>query len=86
MDIRVNTADIEHAGQQMRAKAGEMEDAIQNTENSINPLREMVSPRISRDLEAWDSLRQNFSTALQNLLEASDELLAAARANEEVNQ
>jgi uncharacterized protein YukE len=86
MDIRVNTDDIEHAGQQMRAKAGEMEDAVQNAENAISPLREMVSQRISRDLEVWDNLRQNFSTALQNLLEASDELLSAARDNEAANQ
>ena len=31
MELKLNTADIEHAGQQMRAKAAEMEEAIQNT-------------------------------------------------------
>ena len=86
MELKLNTADIEHAGQQMRAKAAEMEEAIQNTDRSISPLRDFISPRISRDLETWDSLRQNFSTALQNLLEAADELLNAARDNEGVNQ
>ena len=86
MDIYLNTADIEHAGQQMRTKAGEMEEAVQNTDNSISPLRDFKSPRIVRDLENWDNLRQNFSTALQNLLEASDELVAAARDNEAANQ
>lgn len=84
-ELRLNTSDIEHAGQQMRAKAAEMEDAIQSTENAINPMRDMVSMRISKDLEVWDSLRQKFSIELQELVEASSKVLGTARAFTEVD-
>ena len=86
MDISLNTGDIESAAQQLKTKAGEMEQAIQTAESSISPLRSMKSPRIVRDLETWDSLKKNFETALQSLLEASNELVKAAEANVSANQ
>ena len=39
MDLMMNTGEIETAAQQLKNKAGEMEQAIQTAENSISPLR-----------------------------------------------
>ena len=86
MDLMMNTGEIETAAQQLKNKAGEMEQAIQTAENSISPLRSFKSPRLTRDLAAWDSLKKNFETALQSLIEASEELVKAAEANVSANQ
>ncbi|NMC34708.1 MAG: hypothetical protein GYA36_19975 [Veillonellaceae bacterium] len=86
MDLFLNTGDIQNAATQLRNKASDMESAIQTAETAINPLRSFKSPRISRDLEAWDSIKSTFDKALQSLLEAADELVKAAEANEAANQ
>jgi len=86
MDLFLNTGDIQNAATQLKNKASDMETAVQTAENAISPLRSFKSPRISRDLEAWDSIRSTFEKTLQNLLEAADELVKAAEANETANQ
>jgi hypothetical protein len=86
MDVLLNTGDIQNAANQLKAKASDMESAIQTAENSISPLRSFKSPRISRDLEAWDTIKSTFEKNLQVLLEAADELVKAAEANEIANQ
>jgi len=85
MDVLLNTADIQAASQQLKAKGSEMESAIQAAESSISPLRSFKSPRISRDLEAWDSIKTTFKQSLENLLQAADELAKAAADNEAAN-
>ncbi len=86
MDLYLNTGDIQTAATQLKNKASDMESAIQTSENSISPLRSFKSPRIVRDLEAWDSIKSTFEKTLQSLLEAADELVKAAEANEAANQ
>ena len=85
MDVLLNTADIQAASQQLKTKASEMESAIQSAESSISPLRSFKSPRISRDLGAWDEIKGTFLKNLQNLLDAADELARAAADNEAAN-
>jgi hypothetical protein len=85
MDVLLNTADIQAASQQLKTKGSEMEAAIQAAESSISPLRSFKSPRISRDLEAWDNIKTTFKQSLENLLQAADELAKAAADNEAAN-
>ncbi len=85
MDVLLNRADIQAASQQLKTKASEMESAIQSAESSISPLRSFKSPRISRDLGAWDEIKGTFLKNLQNLLDAADELARAAADNEAAN-
>lgn len=86
MDLQLNTGDIQAASQQLKTKAGDMEAAIADAERAISPLRGFRSPRISRDLETWDSLRNNFKSALEALLAAGEELAKAAMDNEAANR
>lgn len=85
MEVKLNTADIQSASQQLKTKASEMESAIQAAESSISPLRSFMSPRIVRDLESWDEIKTIFLKNLQNLLSAADELARAAADNETAN-
>lgn len=86
MDIVLNTGDLEAAANQLKNKASEMESAIHAADSSISPLRSFKSPRIARDVEAWDSIKTAFEKTLQNLLESADELVKAAQENASVNQ
>jgi hypothetical protein len=85
MEVLLNTADIQAASQKLKAKASEMESAIQEAETAISPLRSFKSPRIERDLGAWDEIKSTFLKNLQNLLDAADELARAASDNEAAN-
>lgn len=85
MEVLLNTGDIQAASQQLKSKASEMESAIQAAESSISPLRSFKSPRIVRDLGAWDEIKATFLKNLQNLLDAADELARAAADNEAAN-
>ncbi len=85
MEVLLNTADIQAASQQLKTKASEMESAIQAAESSISPLRSFKSPRVVRDLEAWDEIKATFLKNLENLLSAADELAKAAADNETAN-
>lgn len=86
MELKLNTADIQSASQQLKNKASEMESAIQAAESSISPLRSFVSPRIVRDLEAWDEIKTTFRKNLESLISAADELARAAADNEAANR
>jgi hypothetical protein len=86
MEVLLNTADIQSASNQLKTKASEMESAIQAAENSISPLRSFKSPRVVRDLEAWDEIKNMFLKNLENLLNAADELARTAADNEAANQ
>jgi len=77
-DLVLNTETIDEAARQLRTKGEEMKETIQVAEGAISPLREMVSKRISRDLESWDEIKSTFMNALNNLVNASDELARAA--------
>ena len=85
MELQLNTHDIQDAATQLKNKAADMESAIQTAETSISPLRGFRSPRISRDLEAWDTIKSTFERTLENLLEAANELVKAAEDNEAAN-
>lgn len=85
MEIFLNTAEIQAASQLLKTKGSEMETAIQVADSSIAPLRNFKSPRISRDLEAWDSIKTTFKQSLESLLQAADELAKAAADNEAAN-
>ncbi len=85
MDVLLNTGEIQNASQQLKAKASEMESAVQSAESSISPLRGFKSPRITRDLEAWDEIKSLFLKNLESLLNAADELARAAADNEAAN-
>ena len=85
IDVLLNTGDIQNAATQLKNKASDMESAIQTAENAISPLRGFKSPRITRDLEAWDTIKSTFEKSLSNLLDSADELVRAAEANETSN-
>ena len=85
MEVLLNTSDIQASSQQLKAKASEIESVIQNVETSISPLRSFRSPRIQRDLEAWDETKASFLKHLQTLLNVSDESARSAADNEAAN-
>lgn len=85
MEVLLNTADIQNASSQLKGRAADMESAIQTAENAISPLRSFKSPRVERDLSAWDEIKATFLKNLQGLLEAADELARAAADNEAAN-
>ena len=85
MDIFLNTGDIQSASNQLKTKGDEMESAIAAADSAISPLRSFKSPRIVRDLEAWDSIKATFKTTLEELLAAANELAHAAADNEAAN-
>ncbi len=86
MKVQVETAEIQHASDQLKARGADMEAAIQSAENAIGPLRSMVSPRVERDLAAWDGIKATFLKNLENLVEAAQEIYRAAVDNEAANQ
>lgn len=85
MDLSMNTADIQNASSQLKSRASDMESAIQTAENAIGPLRSFRSPRIERDIVAWDEIKATFLKNLEILLESADELARAAADNETAN-
>lgn len=85
MEVLLNTADIQNASSQLKSRASDMQSAIQTAENAISPLRSFKSPRISRDLSAWDEIKATFLKNLETLLESADELAKAAADNEAAN-
>jgi hypothetical protein len=85
MEILLNTSDIQAASQQLKSKSIEVEAAIQNMETAINPLRSFKSPRIARDLEAWDETKTILLKHLQVLLDSAEEVTRAAIDNEAAN-
>ncbi len=85
MEVLLNTADIQAASQKLKAKASEMESAIQEADSAISPLRGFKSPRIVRDLEAWDQIKAETRRTLESLVEDAEELARAAADNEAAN-
>jgi hypothetical protein len=85
MEVLLNTGEIEKASAQLKSRAADMESAIQAAQTAISPLRSFKSPRVERDLAAWDELKSVFLKNLQNLLEAADELTRGVKANEAAN-
>lgn len=86
MQISLVTEEIRSASQRLRTEGQNMESAVQTADNAVSPLRDFQSPRLVRDLETWDSLKTSFRSALEQLLQAADELVAAAEANEAANR
>lgn len=86
MEIRLVTDEIRASAQRLRAEGQNMEGAVQSADNAISPLRGFQSPRLVRDIETWDSLKTSFRSALEQLIQAADELVAAAEANETANR
>ena len=84
MQIHLNTGDIESASQQLKAKGSEMESAISAADAAISPLRSFQSPRIVRDLEAWDNVKTTFRQVLENLLQDAQELADWAKQVEQI--
>ncbi len=85
MEILLNTSDIQAAAQQLKSKSSEVESAIQTMETAISPLRSFKSPRIARDLEAWDETKAVFLQHLQTLLGSAEEIARAGMDNEAAN-
>ena len=85
MEVLLNTGDIQNASSQLKSRGAEMESAIQTMETAISPLRSFKSPRVERDLGAWDQIKSTFLKTLESLIENADELARAAADNEAAN-
>ena len=83
--VDLDTEAIRDAAKNMHSKGSEIEAAVQNVDQKITGMRSFKSPRIMRDIDTWDSLKNSFKSELDNLLAAADELAAAAQANEDAN-
>lgn len=86
MEILLNTSDIQAASQQLKLKSNEIEAVIQIMETAISPLRNFKSPRVVRDLEAWDETKTIFLRQVQILVDTAEEITKAAADNEAANQ
>lgn len=86
MEILLNTSDIQAASQQLKLKSNEVEAVIQIMETAISPLRNFKSPRVVRDLEAWDETKTIFLRQVQILVDTAEEITKAAADNEAANQ
>lgn len=85
MEFLLNTNDIQVASQQLKSKSSDVELAIQTMETAISPLKNFKSPRITRDIEAWDETKAVFLQHLQTLLVSAEEIAKAAMDNEAAN-
>ncbi|MBT3322468.1 MAG: hypothetical protein HN392_09305 [Anaerolineae bacterium] len=85
MEVLINTSDIRNSSSRLKSRAADMEAAIQSAENAIAPLRHFKSPRIERDLAAWDEIKSTFVKNLESLLRTADELARAAADTEAAN-
>ena len=86
MELSLETQAMFDAAKNMDTKSGEIQSEIQAIDNAISNLRGMKSPRLTRDIESWDSIKTTFKSTLDELLAAAKELAAAAEANEDANK
>jgi hypothetical protein len=66
-----NTEELRNAAKQLQAKGEEMNAAVQAVDSAMNPARGMKSPRITQNIEMWDTLKQQMLAALQEVQQAS---------------
>ena len=81
-DLVLNTGELREAATKFKKEADEMEIAITRAESTFSPCREHKSKRVSRRAEEWDEIKKAFKIKLEELLEASDKIVAAAVAFE----
>lgn len=85
-DIKLTTTEIFDVSSQLTSKAEEISGATAAANGQVARIREMVSPRLKRNIETWDKLKDSIDQAVEALREASKELQAIGQANEDANR
>ena len=86
VNINLNTAEIREASQILGAKREEIEQAVKDFDARIERCRGTGSPRLNRDVEAWENTKRQLNALLPSLTDTAQALLRAAELNEEANR
>lgn len=82
----LNTDEIYTAAKVLQNKSDELQQALQMADAAMNPMRQMASPRIIRNIEEWDMIKRALRNALEETDRAYQLLIRAANDNEAANR
>ena len=86
MNIHLTPEQIDDVASQIRSRAGDIQQAAASADSSVGTIREMQSPRLVRNITAWDDLKGNIQKAVEALQELAQEMNKLAEANRIANQ
>lgn len=86
MQINLTPEEIIDVSGQLSAKAEEISNATSAADTQVGRIRDMMSPRLQRDVETWDQLKSSIQQAINALRDASEELKRLGEANITANQ